>query len=62
MCWISRGKLTFHNFTSEHAAAPPANDDDPVVSLHHHSCVVMPRLAGNGIDMKYKAIRYLIRP
>ena len=58
---ISKSKLTFHDFTSEHAVIA-ANDDDPVVTLHHHSCMVFPLLAGNGIDMKCKAIRYLIRP
>ena len=63
MCWTSKSKLTLHDFTSEPAAsAIAANDKDPVVTLHHHSCMVVPLLAGNGIDMKCKAIRYFIRP
>ena len=53
-------KLTFHNFTSEPAAIA-ANDDDPLV-LNHHSCMFIPILAGNGIDMKVKVIRYFIQP
>ena len=45
MCWISRNKLTFHNFTTVAAAfAIAANDDDPVVTLHH-SCMGRPLLA-----------------
>ena len=58
MFWISRSKLTLHNFTRE-VAASAANDDDPVVTLHHHSCMLPPLLAGNEIDMICKAIRYL---
>ena len=62
MYWISKSKLTFYNFTSECAVAFAANDDDPVFTLHHHSCMMMPLMAGNGIDMKCKAIRYFTRP
>ena len=63
MYWISKSKLTLHDFTSELAPAVVAsNDEDPVVTLHHHSCMAKPLLAGNGIDMKCKAIRYFIRP
>ena len=61
MCHISKSKLTLHDFTSELAAAA-ADDDDLVATLHHHSCMEIPLLAGNGIDMKYKAIRYFKRP
>ena len=62
MFWTSKSKLTLHDFTSELAAVRPANDEDPVVTLHHHSCMVRPLLAEHGIDVKYKAIRYSIRP
>ena len=63
MCWISKSKLTLYNFTSELAAAAiAANDDDPVVTLHHRSCMVISIVAGKGIDMKCKGIRYFIRP
>ena len=41
---------------------PPANEDDLVVTLHHHSCMLIPLSAGNGIDMKCKAIGYFIQP
>ena len=54
-------ELTVYDFASE-PAVRPANDEDLVGTLHHHSCMVFPLVAGNGVDMKCKAIRYLIRP
>ena len=41
---------------------PPSSDDDLVVTLHDHSCMLVPLSAGNGFDMKYKAIGYFIQP
>ena len=62
MSWISRSKLTLNNFTSKPAASinpTTTNDDDPVVTLHHQSCMEIPPVAGNGIDIKSKDIRYI---
>ena len=66
MSWISRSKLTLNNFTIKPAASinpTTTNDDDPFVTLHHQSCMEIPPVAGNGIDIKSKDIRYIfIRP
>ena len=60
---ISKSKLTFYNFTSQcMPMMPPANEDDLVVTLHHHSCVLIPLSAGNGFEIKCKAIGYFIQP